>query len=163
MPGTELSTQFWADRERQKAGGGGNPIALHDHRAVVQRRTRMEDARHQVVGHHGVERNPTLDVVSKAYLSLDDDECARPLGRQVGGGDDDLFERLIRAPRPVEVPEKRGSAEVRQGAANIGLEKYDDRDHDVSSQTPDDPVDRFQLQPPREKEQADRKPPLSAI
>ena len=48
--------------EGQEAGGGGDAVALHDHRAVVQRRARVEDADEQVVGDVGVEADARLDV-----------------------------------------------------------------------------------------------------
>ena len=43
------------DGEGQEAGGGGHAVALHDHRAVVQRRAGVEDADEQVVGDERVE------------------------------------------------------------------------------------------------------------
>ena len=50
MPRAELAAQPRIDGQRQEAGGGRDAIALDDHRAVVQRRGRLEDADQQVVG-----------------------------------------------------------------------------------------------------------------
>ena len=73
-------------RQRQKAGGGRDAVALDDGRAVVQRRSGLKDARQQVVGDHRVERNAPFDVVAQADLPLDHDDRADPARRQVGRG-----------------------------------------------------------------------------
>ena len=46
----QLAADPRVHRQRQEAGRRRDPVALHDHRAVVQRRRRLEDAGQQVVG-----------------------------------------------------------------------------------------------------------------
>ena len=105
----ELLAQPRVDRQRQEAGRRGDPIVLDDHRAVVQRRRRLEDADEQVVGQHGVERNAALDVVAQADLPLDDDDRADPLRRQHAGRDHELLDRLVGRSRALARYRKNGA------------------------------------------------------
>ena len=118
------------DRQRQKAGGRRDAIVLHDDGAVVQRRFRLKDAHEQIVGEHRVERKPRLDVVAQADLPLDDDDRARPRGRQLRRRDRDLFDRLLGAFLRQEISEERRAAEVRERAADVGLKQHDGGKHD---------------------------------
>ncbi len=79
MARAEVPRELRVDRQRQKARRRGHAIVLHDDRAVVQRRLRLKDAHEQIVGEHGVERKPRLDVVPQADLPLDDDDRADAL------------------------------------------------------------------------------------
>ena len=85
----------------------------------------MEDRHQQVVGQRRVERDAALDVVPQPDLALDGDYRADPLLRQHRGGDDDLLDGLVGHFLVVEVAEERGLAEVRQRAADVGLEDDD--------------------------------------
>ena len=114
-----------------------------------------KDAHEQVVGQHRVERDAALDVVAQADLPLDRDDRADALRRQHARRDDQLLDRLLRRLGLGEIPEERRAAEVRQRAADVGLEQHDDREDDVAEQVADQPVDGLEVAPPRPVEQRD--------
>ena len=155
MSGAQLAAHARVDRQRQEAGRRRDAVALDDHGAVVQRRAGLEDAGQQVVGHGRIERNATLDVVAQANLPLDDDDRADAARGQRGGRHHQLLDRLIVARRALEVPEERRAAEVRQRAPDVRLEQHDDRKDHVGGQVANHPVDRLELEPPREEKQTD--------
>ena len=153
VPRAEIAAHQRIDRQRQETRRRRDAIALDDDGAVVQRRSRLEDARQQVVGDHRVERNAAFDVVAQADLPLEDDDRARAARGQVRGRDDELLDRFVRVLGAFEVAEERRAAEVRERAPDVGLEQHDDREHDVAGQVADDPVDRLELQPLRQEVQ----------
>ena len=95
----QLARELRVHGQGQEAGGGGHAVALDDHRAVVQRRARVEDADEQVVGDEGVEGDAGLDVAAQAHVALDDHDGARALRGQGGGGQHHLVDDLLRALR----------------------------------------------------------------
>ena len=155
MARSELAAQSRVDRQRQKARGRGGAIALHDHRAVMQRRRRLKDADQQIVGELGIERNAALDVVAKADRSLDHDDGAGLLRRQGGRRHHQLLDRVVVADLAIEPPEQPAAAEMDERAADVGLQQHDGREHDVADDVADQPVERLELQAPRQVEQAD--------
>ena len=142
-------------RQRQEARGGRDPVALDDHRAVVQRRPRLEDAQQQVVGQRGVERNAALDVVAQADVALDGDDRARPLARQHRRRHDQFLDDLVVRLGAREVAEEARAAQVRQRPADFVLEEHDRREDDVPEHVPDEPVHRVEVPPPRQVEHGD--------
>ena len=155
MPRTELLAQPRIDGQRQEAGSGRHAIALHDHGAVVERRRRLKDTEQQVVRHDRVERNPALDVVAQPDLPFDGDDGANPLARQHAGRHHEFLDRLLRRLLLREVAEERRPPEVGERAADVGLEQDDEREHEVTRHVADQPVDRFEVPPDRQEEQAD--------
>ena len=76
VPRAEFAAEVGVDA----SAGGSRPQprrdpACDDHRAVVQRRRRLEDRHQEVVRHVGVERDAALDVVAQADLALDHDDA----------------------------------------------------------------------------------------
>ncbi len=155
MPRPELAAHTRVDGQRQEAGGRGDAVLLEDDRAVVQRRAGLEDRHQQVVGQLRVERDAALDVVAQADLTLDRDDRARLLRRQHRGRDDDFLDRLVGRFLAVEIAEERRLAEVRQRAADVGLEDDDRRKRDVDQHVADHPVERLQRRQPRHVEETD--------
>ena len=110
----------------------------------------------QIVGEHRVERNAALDVVAQADLPLDRDDRADRAAPTA-------CSRRRRAPRSIprrdsglrEVAEERRAAEMRQRAADVGLEQHDDGEHDVADQVANQPVDGLEVPPARAVEQRD--------
>ena len=154
MTGAELLAQLRIDRQRQEARRRRNAIGLHDHGAVVQRRRGLKDAHEQIVGQHGVERNPALDVIAQSDLPLDRDDGADPLGGQQPRGDDQLLDRFLGRFRLREVAEERRAAEMRERPADIGLKQHDDGEDDVPDEIANQKVDGLEVAPAREVEQA---------
>ena len=144
VAGAELLGQLGVARERQEAGGGGDPVVLDDHRAVVKRRVRGEDVDEQVVRDRGVELDPVLDVVAEPLQPLDDDQRADTLGRQGRGGEDDVAERrdhLLLLGQPPE----RVAPEVGERPADLLLEEHDDREREHDQEVFEDVLERRQL------------------
>ena len=67
----ESLAQLRVHGQRQEAGGRSHAILLHDDGAVVERRSRQENALQQVVGQDRVEADAAFDVVAQADLPLD--------------------------------------------------------------------------------------------
>ena len=103
----------------------------------------LEDGDEQVVGQRRVERNARLDVVPQPDFALDHDDGADPLRRQHRRGHRQLLDHLVGAVGPREGPEERRAAEVRERAADVGLEQDDEREDDVADHVADEPVDRL--------------------
>ena len=95
MTGSQVAADARVHRQREKAGGRGHAIALHDRRTVMERRPRLKDPRQQIVGDHRVERNAALDVIAQSDLPLDDDDRADAPRRQRGRRHDQLLDRFV--------------------------------------------------------------------
>ena len=97
---------------------------------------------------------PAFDVVTQTHLPFDGDDRANSMCRQHARGDDQLFDRFFRRLFLREVPEKRGAAQVRQRAPDVGLKQHDDREDDVAEEVADQPVECIEPAPPRAVEHA---------
>ena len=141
--------------KRQEAGRRGHTSFLDDDRAIVQRRSRLEDRDQQIVGERRVERDAALDVVAQSDLALDRDDRPNLLRGKHGRRDDQLLNRLVVGFLAVEIAEERRLSEMRERAADVRLENHDRRKGDVDQHVPDHPVDGLQRRQPRDVEQAD--------
>ena len=116
----------------------------------------LKDRDDQVVGERRVERDAAFDVVPQADLALDDDDGADPLRRQRRRRDDELLDRFVGRLLAIEIPEKRRLAEVRERAADVGLEDDDRRKGDERQHVPDHPVQGLERRQARDVETAPR-------
>ena len=155
VPRAQLAADARVHGERKETGRRRDAVLLEDHRAVVKRRPRVEDRDEQVVGETRIQRNAALDVVPQPDFALDGDDRSHALRRQHGRGHDDLFDPLVGRLLAVEIPEERRLAEMRQRAADIGLEDHDRRKCHVHQHVADHPVHRLERRQPRDVEQAD--------
>ena len=79
-------------------------------------------------------------------LPLDHDDRADALGRQRAGRDHELLDRLVVAASAARSSRKNGARpEVRERAADVGLEQHDGGEDDVADDVADQPVDRLEL------------------
>src|SRR5579864_5907980 len=80
--------------QRQKASGGDDAVAAHDHRTVVQWRVGIEDRLQHLRGDVAVDPDSGGGVILETDLTLKRDEGTRVLGAQSLGGPDRLRNRL---------------------------------------------------------------------
>ena len=111
--------------------GGYDPALVHDHRAVVHRRRRQEDAQQELLGDLRVEARAALDVLVQADLALD----ARSARRRAGPASSTrarVISSIACALREtLHAAEERARADLGQHAADVVLE--DDHDHESRS------------------------------
>ena len=100
-------------------------------------------------------RDAALDVVPQADLTLDRDDRSCLLRRQHRRRDDDFLDGLPGRFLTIEVAEEGRLAEVRQRAADVGLEDHDGREDHVDQHVADHPVEGLQRGEPRQVEQHD--------
>src|SRR5271170_8434694 len=77
MPRSQLGGEHRVHRQRQKAGGGGYPVALHDYSAIVEGSARPKDRCQQIIRQPCVEWNAAFDISTQPNLTLDNDQSAR--------------------------------------------------------------------------------------
>src|SRR5581483_1436688 len=105
-------------REREEAAGGRDPPVLNDERAVVDRRARDEDARHELLRDLRLEPGSDLDVLVQVDLVLEHDERADAPRSHVGDALHQLFDRLALRDAVLR-GEERARADLRQRAADV--------------------------------------------
>jgi hypothetical protein len=76
MARPQLGRQHRVQRQWQKTRGSGNPVFLHNHGAVMERSTRAEYGRQQIVGEPRIQRYSAFNVGPQPYLSFNHDQCA---------------------------------------------------------------------------------------
>jgi len=134
-------------RQRQKARRGGDPVPLHDHRAVVQRRVGLEQGHQQVVTQAGVEFVAVLHVALQAGGPLHDDQGAGALRRQGHRRQHDVVHDAGPL-RLEETPEEARLADVGQNLADLGLIDHDDGEDRVGHEVRQEPLDGVKLRGP---------------
>src|SRR5437773_6103700 len=136
--------QFGVDGQGEEAGRGRRPVALDDHRAVVERGLGVEDVDQQVVGQEGVEGDAGLDVAPEAHVALDHDDRPRARGGEGGGREHHLVDHLFLA-LAGEGPEERRLAQAGQHLPDLGLEDHDDAEHQEGQERAEEPVHGLQV------------------
>ena len=121
----------------------------------MQWRPGLKDGGQQVVRQLRIDGDAALDVVPQADLTLDRDDRSCLLRRQHRRRDDDFLDGLPGRFLTIEVAEERRLAEVRQRAADVGLEDHDGREDHVDQHVADHPVEGLQRGEPRQVEQHD--------
>ena len=76
MPGPLLLWQILSAGQRQKAAGRQNGIAVYDHRAVMQRCSRLKNRFDQRRRDTPIDLRTCLDDVSQRHLPLDGNQSA---------------------------------------------------------------------------------------
>ena len=84
MPRAKVFTQSWFHRQRQKAGGSGNPVVLNNNRSIMQRHRRIEDRHEQIVRKRRIDSDAAFDVGLQPDIPLNDDQSPGLIRSQRG-------------------------------------------------------------------------------
>ena len=138
MPGAQLRREHRIHGERQKTGCRRNPVFLHDHGAIMQRRAGAENRGQQVVGKMRIQGDAALNVGAQPDFPLDHNQGAGlVLGEQVGCQYDVVVGVRLRRGRPAE---QKPSSQPRQGLSYLCRKDHDQREHCVRQECAEQPV-----------------------
>src|SRR5688572_10049613 len=130
-------------RQREEAGGRGDPLVLDDDRAVVQGRALEEDRLDQVARDGRVDARAALDVLAEAHVALDRDQGARAVGREARGGRDELADDLDRRAAEDDGEEAR-PGEPEEEPPELRREDDERRERDASAEVLEDGFDALE-------------------
>src|SRR5689334_4613051 len=100
MAGAQL--ERGPDRQRQEARSGGDAVLLHDYGAIVKRQSGLEDRKQEVTRDVRIQRHAAFDEGAESDITLENDERADLLAREMIHREQDFAERLRSPESPAE-------------------------------------------------------------
>ncbi len=161
MTRPERPVRYRELRQRQNHARRDDRVPLDQHRAIVQRRVRREDAHHQIRAHLRLQARARLRVFVQPHVPLDRDDRPDLRARQPVHRFHQLLHHLP-ALQPVEHPDHPGLTQPRQRAPQLRLEHDQRRDRADLEQHLQDVLDQLEVQEARhevharEQQQADQ-------
>ena len=127
----------WEDASR-----GDDPVAAHDHPAVVKDRLGVKNRKEQFLRKFRIQLDAALRNGAEADVPLNRDQGAKPLAREVENRIGDFLDRFPPLEGRCEEPV---AAEFVQGTAKFRLEKNDQGNGEEDREAPQDPAEYRQI------------------
>src|SRR5437763_11849297 len=149
----ETAIEGFALTHRENAGSRGDPSVAHDHATVMQRGFWMKNREEQLDRKMRIDDDAGFLVNADRGVALDRDQGPELFVRQLGDCFGDVVHGLAFLAREGK---DRVTAQLREAAAQFGLENHHERDSKKDREAANDPADDDQIQQLRNQSQGQK-------